>query len=145
MSDALLRILAEASLRMSLVAGFVGVILVALRVRASALRHDAWRAVLGAMLLMPILQYWVASIPIPVSAPTRRIAIPADLATPRPVPSAAPMVNTAPELRAPAAGPPAARPSLAERAPSRVRDRRTCPVVAAGVGLARRGTRDASE
>ena len=49
----ILRILAEASLRMSLVAGFVGVILVALRVRASALRHDAWRAVLGAMLLMP--------------------------------------------------------------------------------------------
>jgi beta-lactamase regulating signal transducer with metallopeptidase domain len=133
MSDALLRILAEASLRVSLVAGLVGVILFALRVRASALRHDAWRTVLGAMLLMPILQYCVASIPIPVSAPTRRIATSADPATRRPVPSAAPMVGTAPDLRAPAAGPPAA--PMAQEPPLRGRVWPRALLVAYGIGV----------
>ena len=51
----LLRVLLEASVRVSLVAGAVGLVLLVARVRSSSVRHAAWAAVLCAMLLMPVL------------------------------------------------------------------------------------------
>jgi len=63
---ALFGIILDSSLRVSLVAVIVAVILVALRVRSSGVRHAAWTAVLCAMLLMPVLPYCVPSIAIPV-------------------------------------------------------------------------------
>ena len=47
--------LLEASLRITVVAAIVALILGVMRIRASAARHAAWRLVLAAMLLMPIL------------------------------------------------------------------------------------------
>ena len=63
---ALFGIILDSSLRVSLVAVIVAVILVTLRVRSSGVRHAAWTAVLCAMLLMPVLPYCVPSIAIPV-------------------------------------------------------------------------------
>ena len=55
MTDLLLALLADTSLRSVVVAALVAVVLFSVRVRASALRHAAWAAVLAVMLLMPIL------------------------------------------------------------------------------------------
>ena len=74
MSDTILHALADSSLRVSLVAAFVALILAALRARSSGARHAAWRAVLGAMLLMPILPYCVPSFTFPLPASFRGIA-----------------------------------------------------------------------
>src|SRR5436190_3032414 len=69
MSAILLRLLADASLRVSVVSLLVAAILGALRVRSSRVRHASWTAVLCAMLLMPLLPYGVPAIAIPVSLP----------------------------------------------------------------------------
>ncbi len=69
MSMLLLRLLADASLRISVVALLVAAILSAVRVRSSAVRHAAWTAVLCTMLLMPALPYVVPPIGIPVTLP----------------------------------------------------------------------------
>ena len=69
MSGTLLRILADASVRMSIVALLVGATLAALRVRASGMRHAAWTVVLLAMILMPVLTYAVPAISIPLALP----------------------------------------------------------------------------
>jgi len=74
MRDILLRALADSSLRVSFVAALIALALAALRVRASGARHATWSAVLGAMLLMPILPYCIPSIPFPVPASFRGIA-----------------------------------------------------------------------
>jgi hypothetical protein len=58
--------LADASIRISLVAAVIGAVLWALRVRASAVRLRAWTAVVCAMLLMPALRLVVPAISIPV-------------------------------------------------------------------------------
>ncbi len=60
--------LADASVRISLVAVVVTAVLSALRVRASAVRHRAWTAVVCAMLVMPALRGVLPAIPIPVPA-----------------------------------------------------------------------------
>lgn len=73
MSDTVLRALADSSLRAALVAGLIALILTALRVRSAGARHGAWRAVLAAMLLMPIVPYCVPDIPFPVPGPFRGI------------------------------------------------------------------------
>ncbi len=67
MSGTVLRTLADSSLRVCFVAALIALLLAALRVRASGTRHAAWRAVLCAMLLMPILPYCIP--PITVSLP----------------------------------------------------------------------------
>lgn len=69
MSAILLRLLADASLRVSVVSLLVAAILGVLRVRSSRVRHASWTAVLGAMLLMPLLPYAVPAIAIPISLP----------------------------------------------------------------------------
>lgn len=66
----MMAILVEASIRATLVAGVIGLVLAALRVRASGVRHAAWTAVLGAMLLMPVLPLWVPAIPIAMPSVT---------------------------------------------------------------------------
>ena len=58
--------LLDVSIRVSLVALSVEIILRCARVRASStVRHAAWTAVLGAMLLMPLLPHIVPAIPVP--------------------------------------------------------------------------------
>src|SRR5687767_11570222 len=97
MTDLIIRALLEASLRVSLVAGVVALMLAALRVRSSRTRHAAWTAVLVAMLLMPILPYSVARLAITLpslprggeASPAPRVASPA-------VPAPAPAVVDGP-------------------------------------------------
>jgi beta-lactamase regulating signal transducer with metallopeptidase domain len=74
MSDSLLRVLLDSSLRAFAVAGIVAVMLIALRVHTAAVRHAAWTAVLCAMLLMPILPDCVPAIAIPVSGRALRMS-----------------------------------------------------------------------
>src|SRR5688572_8082171 len=84
MTHALLAAVLGASIRIAVVAGLVAILLFALRVRASSLRHGAWTMVLGAMILMPVLPLVVPplalDLPVPplafddlTSAPTRDV------------------------------------------------------------------------
>jgi hypothetical protein len=66
MSDVILTSLVEASLRVSVVAAAVGVMLLTLRIRADSTRHIAWTVVLCGMLLMPFLPYCLPVLEIPV-------------------------------------------------------------------------------
>jgi hypothetical protein len=65
MTSTVLDILADTSIRALLAAALVASALSALRVRASAPRHASWTAVLIAMLLMPVLSYYVPAIRLP--------------------------------------------------------------------------------
>jgi beta-lactamase regulating signal transducer with metallopeptidase domain len=56
----------DLSLRITLAAGLVGLVLALLRVRSAAARHAAWTAVLLTMVAMPILTAIVPRIPVPV-------------------------------------------------------------------------------
>ena len=58
----------DASLRAAAAAVAVAVVLRLLRVRAVAVRHAAWSAVLIAMLLMPVLPSVVPALPVPMPA-----------------------------------------------------------------------------
>jgi len=106
MSDTALSLLADASLRVTVLAAIVAVIVIALRVRTSRARHTLWTMVLFAMLLMPVLPWWVPAIAIPFPAPSRGAVIrwvsatsdaPSISATTAPTPStAAVRTGTAP-------------------------------------------------
>jgi hypothetical protein len=67
MSGTLLSMLADTSIRVSVAAVLVAGALAALRVRASAVRHASWTAVLFTMLLMPVLPSYVPAIALPFS------------------------------------------------------------------------------
>jgi hypothetical protein len=58
----------ESSVRISLAAALVGLVLILARVRASAVLHAAWTGVLCAMLLMPVLPYVVPPLALPTPA-----------------------------------------------------------------------------
>jgi beta-lactamase regulating signal transducer with metallopeptidase domain len=74
----LLRVMLESSLRVCLLAAAVGGILLLGRIRSGSVRHAAWSAVLGAMILMPVLPHWVPAIDVPVPSRARLVeAIPA--------------------------------------------------------------------
>lgn len=91
MSNILAGLLIESSLRATLLAALVAVALAVLKVRASGVRHAAWTAVLAAMLLMPVLPYWLPAFVIPVPASAQRIAaVPLSLRVPQAVADAAP-------------------------------------------------------
>jgi beta-lactamase regulating signal transducer with metallopeptidase domain len=62
MSGFLILMLAESSLRSTLVVASVAAILAALRVRTASLRHTTWTVVLCTMMLMPVLPYGVPAI-----------------------------------------------------------------------------------
>jgi beta-lactamase regulating signal transducer with metallopeptidase domain len=83
-------VLLETSIRISLVAIIVGLVLVALRVRAGAVCHAAWTAVVVTMLLLPVMPKWLPAIP--VWMPERPVA--ARAADPLPVPTAAQKVSS---------------------------------------------------
>ena len=68
-SETLLSFLNDASIRSVLFAAVVAILLAALHVRSSSMRHSAWTAVLLVMLLMPLLGYLVPSIEIPLPVP----------------------------------------------------------------------------
>ena len=76
MSEIVLRLLVDSSLRMVLVAMLVVAALAALRVQASNTRHTAWTVVLVAMLLMPVLSRAVPTVGVPMPAAVRSIVAP---------------------------------------------------------------------
>ncbi len=84
----LVRVVLDSSFRVALVAASVALILAAVRVHSSGVRHAAWTAVLCTMLLMPILPYIVPSIALPVPAPSAGIQAVLEL-TEAPPPSGA--------------------------------------------------------
>src|SRR5687768_1287712 len=59
----------DTSLRACAAAAAVALLLRVLRMRAAAVQHSAWAAVLGAMLLMPVLPSLVPAIPLPMRVP----------------------------------------------------------------------------
>ena len=74
----LMTVMLAASLRVCLVAGAVGGILLLARIRSGGVRHAAWSAVLAAMLLMPVLPYYLPRVEIPLPLRARSVeAIPA--------------------------------------------------------------------
>jgi beta-lactamase regulating signal transducer with metallopeptidase domain len=96
----LLRVMLESSLRVCLLAAAVGGILLLGRIRSGSVRHAAWSAVLGAMILMPVLPHWVPAIDVPVPSRARRVeAIPAAIESV--------WIDPNGEFRDPAAPPPA--------------------------------------
>jgi hypothetical protein len=115
---AFLRVLAESSIRSVVVAALIAALLAALRIRAGGVRHAAWAAVLGAMLLLPVLPRCVPAIdvplgfaePLPEAAPALptvevRLQVRADIGEARPggAPPAAAQPSATPGLPA---GPP---------------------------------------
>lgn len=62
--------LLDSSLRATAVVGLIALLLAALRVRTSAVRHAAWTAALAGMLLMPVLSGVVPPVDIPLPART---------------------------------------------------------------------------
>lgn len=62
---------ADLSLRITVAAGLVGLVLTVFRVRSAAARHAAWTAVLLTMMAMPILTAIVPRIPVPVPSHLR--------------------------------------------------------------------------
>jgi len=88
--NAILYCLLDASLRAAVSGALVGLVLAAARVRSAGVRHAAWTAVLLAMLLMPVLPYFLPSIriafPIPVEAIRDQIGIQEAPASPAAIP-----------------------------------------------------------
>ncbi|HTX37666.1 MAG TPA: M56 family metallopeptidase [Bryobacteraceae bacterium] len=81
------RVLMDASIRISLVALAVAIVLLLARVRSSSVRHRAWLAVLCAMLSMPVLPHLAPRVNIPVPAGAGPVGspivseVPADLSS----------------------------------------------------------------
>jgi beta-lactamase regulating signal transducer with metallopeptidase domain len=63
-----LRVLADASIRINVVALAVGIAMMLARIRSSSVRHQAWLVVLCAMLSMPILPHVTPRVGIPIAA-----------------------------------------------------------------------------
>ena len=107
MSDQILLVLLEASLRVTLLAALVASLLWLLRVPRGAARHTAWLVVTLAMVSMPLLQQVSPTLP-PLSAPVPDIA---QLVTLPPIDPTPPRATTAavasPTAPAPVTDPPA--------------------------------------
>ena len=73
-SESLLSVLLESSLRTVFIAAGVAATLALLRARSSSVQHATWVAVLCAMLLMPVLPWFIPAIGIPGRIPA--IALP---------------------------------------------------------------------
>jgi beta-lactamase regulating signal transducer with metallopeptidase domain len=107
-------ILLDSSLRISVVAAIVAMMLLMSRIRSSDCRHMAWSAVLCAMLLMPVLPYCVPSIAVPLPVRIRSVeVIPAASQTLLPFPG----VQSRTALHAPIG--PAPSQTVAEPEPTR--------------------------
>lgn len=113
MSDTVLRLLGDSSLRAALVAALVALVLAALRVRSAGARHAAWRAVLCAMLLMPILPYGVPHLPFPLLRSFRSVVkIPAALLTFRQTLAIPPTLESPQAVGVPESTPSRSQPSV---------------------------------
>ena len=71
MSEMVLGLLFDSSVRVAVVATLVAAALVVFRVRESTTRHTAWTIVLVAMLLMPALSRLVPNVGVPMPAIAR--------------------------------------------------------------------------
>jgi beta-lactamase regulating signal transducer with metallopeptidase domain len=65
MNDPLIVVLLDASVRSAAAVALIALVLAALRVRSSALRHAAWTMSVAAMLLMPLLVMIVPAVAVP--------------------------------------------------------------------------------
>jgi len=74
--DVVFTSLLEASVRVLLVAGFIAVALAVFRVKAPAVRHAAWTAVVVTMVALPMVQAWVPTYEVPLSWPRASAAAP---------------------------------------------------------------------
>jgi GWxTD domain-containing protein len=74
--EAIVRVLAVSSVRATIIALAVGVVLWVLRVRSPAIRHRAWTSVLAAMLLLPVLSAWGPKIAVPLLSPAPAVLLP---------------------------------------------------------------------
>jgi len=115
-SSALFGILLDSSLRMIAVAVGVGSILTVARVRSAGVRHAAWTAVLGSMLLMPILPQVIPAVGIPIPAAHTRVTPGRDLGlapmpAPRPAPDESELDLPTPSTVAPAPSSPVTGPA----------------------------------
>ena len=121
-NGAIFRIFIDSSLHVSVVAVSVGIILQAVRVRSSAVRHAAWTAVTCAMILMPILPYCVPPIAIPVMVQPRSIDATPDAVGMQIDPGSQTQSNAAEpsQQSAPALAPASTRESTAEALPTPV-------------------------
>lgn len=84
MSDMVLNVLFDSSVRVAVVATFVATALVLFRVRDSTTRHAAWTIVLVAMLLMPALSRLVPNVGVPLPAAARGIVTVPAMPSPTP-------------------------------------------------------------
>lgn len=110
MTDALIGLAVESSVRITLLAAAVALMMALLRARASTIRHSAWRAVLVAMLLMPLLSRIEPRVVVPIpppfeplmelAAPMEMASLPADAASTA-VPAAAPGTAPSPAFLTP--------------------------------------------
>ena len=69
MSELLVRLAVESSIRAAVLVAMVAVILALFRIRSSGTRHAAWTVALVAMLLMPVLTRIVPAIHVPARVP----------------------------------------------------------------------------
>jgi len=69
MSQQMFDVMLEASGRAVLVGGFIALALAAFRVKAPAIRHAAWTAVVVAMMALPLMAGWLPAIEVPLSWP----------------------------------------------------------------------------
>ena len=66
------RVLVESSLRATIMASGVSVVLWIVRIQAPAIRHRAWTGVLAAMLFLPVLSAWDLKVAVPLLPPVSR-------------------------------------------------------------------------
>lgn len=85
MTGTLIGLAIESSVRITLLAAAVALVMALLRARASTIRHSAWRAVLVAMLLMPLLSRIEPQVAVPIPSafePLADLAAPTQIANP---------------------------------------------------------------
>jgi len=84
MNDPLIVMLLDASVRSAAAVALIALVLAALRVRSSALRHAAWTVTVAAMLLMPLLVMIVPAVAVPAPAIAELVRSP-EATPPRPL------------------------------------------------------------
>jgi hypothetical protein len=116
-------LLLEATIRSTMMAALIGLILTALRVRSGALRHAAWTTVVVGMLVSPLVVLWRPALPVAVphvpviadvfSTFPEDTTLPAPASTAAPDPSRIPVASPSVLPASPVAPPrvPAAVPS----------------------------------
>jgi TPR repeat protein len=64
--SSILEVLIESSVRITIIAAAMALVLWGMRIKSPAIRHRAWTGVLLVMLFLPLLSLWAPRIPIPI-------------------------------------------------------------------------------